>query len=385
MKKQEELKLTVLKLYSAGSKVADIVTQTDVPRSTVYYWIKNEIPKETSPLNLRDYRFLKQKCERQEKIIAILKSAPCAATAPLQERLAAIEQMVSDEYNVNTLCEALDVAKGTYSNHTLRNKRGETKSAQRRRELFPIIEQIYHESNQTYGAGRITVVMRERGIPIAEGTVARIMHEKGLFSIRGGAKALCYRNKERKDNFIKQDFTVKAPNEVWVSDITYFYFNNKTYYLCAIIDLYARKVVAWRISERNSTHLTKGTLKLAIIDRNPAPGLIFHSDNGANFTSYTFTTYLKEHGIKQSFSRAHNPYDNSVCESFFANMKREELYRRNYQTETEFLNGVHNYIAFYNSERPHSLLRYQTPDKYEEMYYFYNPNRTSAVQTEKEN
>ena len=82
MKEQEKLKATVLRLYSAGSKVADIVTQTDVPRSTVYYWIKNEIPKETSPLNSRDYYFLKQKCERQEKIIAILKSAPCAATAP---------------------------------------------------------------------------------------------------------------------------------------------------------------------------------------------------------------------------------------------------------------------------------------------------------------
>ena len=190
MKEQEKLKATVLKVYSSGTKVADIVAQTGVPRSTVYYWIKNGIPKETSPLNLRDYHFLKQKCERQEKIIAILKSAPCAATAPLQERLAAIEQMVSDEYNVNTLCEALEVAKGTYYNHTLRNKRGETKSAQRRRELFPIIEQIYHESNQTYGAGRITVVMRERGIPVAEGTVARIMHENALFSIRGGAKAL---------------------------------------------------------------------------------------------------------------------------------------------------------------------------------------------------
>ena len=189
MKEQEKLKAIVLKLYSTGSKVSD-VAQTGVPRSTLYYWIKNGIPKEMSALNLRDYHFLKQKCERQEKIIAILKSSPCAATAPLQERLAAIEQMVSEEYNVNILCEALEVAKGTYYNHTLRNKRGETKSAQRRRELFPIIEQIYHESNQTYGAGRITVIMRERGIPVAEGTVARIMHENGLFRIRGGAKAL---------------------------------------------------------------------------------------------------------------------------------------------------------------------------------------------------
>ena len=128
MNNSKNLKATVFKLYSAGSKVKDIVTQTGVPRSTVYYWIKNEIPKETAPLNLRDYHFLKQKCERQEKIIAILKSAPCATTAPLQERLAAIEQMVSDEYNINTLCEALEVAKGTYYNHTLRNKRGETKS-----------------------------------------------------------------------------------------------------------------------------------------------------------------------------------------------------------------------------------------------------------------
>ena len=346
MKEQEKMKATVLKLYSAGSKVADIVTQTGVPRSTVYYWIKNGLPEKMPALNLKDYHFLKQKCERQEKIIAILKSAPCTATAPLQERLAAIEQMMSEEYNVNTLCEALDVAKGTYYNHALRNKRGETKSAQRRRELFPIIEQIYHESNQTYGAGRITVVMRERGIPIAEGTVARIMHENGLFSIRGGAKALYYRNKERKDNLIKQDFTVKAPNEVWVSDITYFHFNNKTYYLCAILDLYARKVVAWKISQRNSTHLSKGTLKAAIIDRCPSPGLIFHSDNGANFTSYTFSTYLKKFGIKQSFSRPHNPFDNSVCESFFKTLKLEELYRKNYRSEKDMFASIARFMEF---------------------------------------
>ena len=78
MKEQEKLKATVLKLYSIGTKASDIVAQTSTPRSTVYYWIKNGIPKEMSSLNLRDYHFLKQKCERQEKIIAILKSAPCA-------------------------------------------------------------------------------------------------------------------------------------------------------------------------------------------------------------------------------------------------------------------------------------------------------------------
>ena len=139
----------------------------------------------------------------------------------------------------------------------------------------------------------------------------------------------------------------------------------------------------WNKDKRiHSTQLTKRTFKLAYESRQPKDNLLFHSDQGANYTSRTFMTYLKQLNVQQSFSRKGTPYDNSVCESFFANMKREELYRRNYKTKTEFFNGVHNYIAFYNSERPHSLLRYQTPDKYEEMYYFYNPNRTCVVQKE---
>lgn len=276
---------------------------------------------------------------------------------------------MSKEYNINTLCEALEVSKGTYYNHTLRNKRGETKGAQRRRELFPIIEQIYHESNQIYGAGKIAAIMRERGIAVSEGTVARIMHENNLFSIRGGAKALYYRNKERKENLIKQNFTAIAPNEVWVCDITYFKFNHKTYYLCAILDLYARKIVAWRVSQRNSTHLTKGTLKSAIIERQPTTELIFHSDNGTNFTSYTFTKYIKECGIKQSFSRAHNPYDNSVMESFFKSFKQEEIYRKGYRSEKEMLRSITKYMEFYNNDRPHTMIGYRTPNKYEADYY----------------
>ena len=210
MKEQEKLKATVLKLYSSGSKVTDIVTKTGIPRSTVYYWIKNGLPKKMSSLNLRDYHFLKQKCERQEKIIAILKSAPCTATAPLQERLAAIEQMVSQEYNVNTLCEALDVAKGTYYNHTLRNKRGETKSAQRRRELFPIIEQIYHESNGSpcWARTKATTSLRLRlrsyrpqeGAPVPralrspQGVARMFGHSggKGKTKARGDCLGLCF-------------------------------------------------------------------------------------------------------------------------------------------------------------------------------------------------
>lgn len=131
----------------------------------------------------------------------------------------------------------------------------------------------------------------------------------------------------------------------------------------------ARKAIAWRISPRNNTHLTKRTLKLAIIDRIPSTGLIFHSDNGANFTSFAFTSCLKEYGIKQSFSRTHNPYDNSICESFFKTLKQEEIYRRDYRSEKDMLCSITRFMEFYNNDRPHSTNGYKSPNKYEAEYY----------------
>lgn len=166
------------------------------------------------------------------------------------------------------------------------------------------------------------------------------------------------KNKARKKNILKQNFSVSAPNEVWISDVTSFAYNNRNYYLCAIIDLYARKVVAWKISQRNTTHLTKGTFKIAFTESTPEPGLVFHSDNGTNFTAYKFCRYLKDYGVTQLFSRTHNPYDNSVCEAFFKNFKQEEIYRKDYRSERELFCSVSEYTDFYIDKRPHSVLGY---------------------------
>ena len=109
----------------------------------------------------------------------------------------------------------------------------------------------------------------------------------------------------------------------------------------------------------------KTAFKKAYAARCPIDKLLFHTDNGSNYISGTFMKYLKELGVTQSFSRAHIPYDNSVCESFFNSLKREELYRYKYTTVSEFQRSVAKYIDFYNAERPHSTLKYKTPDKYE--------------------
>ncbi|MBQ4517475.1 MAG: DDE-type integrase/transposase/recombinase, partial [Clostridia bacterium] len=136
--------------------------------------------------------------------------------------------------------------------------------------------------------------MHDRGYHIDPNTIARIMHENGWFSIRGGSKALYEMNKKQKENILKQQFTVSRPNEVWVSDVTYYTYNQQRYYICVIIDLYARKVVAWKISKKNSTQLTRKTFMNAYASREITDHLLFHSDQGSNFVSKTFMNQLKE-------------------------------------------------------------------------------------------
>ena len=171
---------------------------------------------------------------------------------------------------------------------------------------------------------------------------------------------------------MKQQFTVSRPNEVWVSDVTELQFDKSKLYLCVIIDLFARKIIGYRISEKNNTPLLKKAIDSAYKSREPQGPLLFHSDQGANYTSRTIRVLLASLNIKQSFSRPGMPYDNSVCESFFSIFKQEEFYRVKYKTKAELLKGVNSFMTFYNSKRPHSILRYRTPDAFEEDYYRYN-------------
>lgn len=200
-------------------------------------------------------------------------------------------------------------------------------------------------------------------------TDKELMTDMGLISIREDAKDYYDKEKKKHKNYLNRQFHVSRPNEVWVSDITFFRYNEKSFYICVIIDLYARKVIAYKIGYNNSTQLTKSTFKSAYESRQPNQSLLFHTDNGSNYKSRSFMTYLKGLGVTQSFSRPHVPYDNSVMESFFSNMKREELYRTKYRSEKELRAAVDAYIKFYNGERPHSKNQYKTPDRKEAEYY----------------
>ncbi len=148
-----------------------------------------------------------------------------------------------------------------------------------------------------------------------------------------------------------------------------FRLKEKNFYICVILDLYSRAVVGYKIGIKNSTQLTKSTFKTAYINRQPQSGLMFHSDNGGNYCCKTFQTYLIKLNVEQSFSRPYVPYDNSVMESFFSSMKREELYRRKFKSENEFHKSVDEYIIFYNEKRPYYQNIYRTTFNKEQDYY----------------
>lgn len=360
----------IVSLFLDGTPVSQLTENTGIPRGTIYRWIKEtQIDKDDandySPLN---YYLLKRKYEKLENIIEILQQVDCKPTDPLSVKLPAMEALYG-KYSVHTLCDALCVPRGTFYNHITRRKTSGKWYEVRREEFRQRVQKIYDESNQIFGPQKICAVLQEQGYRTSVKYVRHLMNEMNLVSIRQGAKGSYEREQRKFINRVNRKFNPQRPNEVWASDVTYFKFKNKNYFICVILDLFSRRVVAHKISVKNSTNLTKSTIKQAYENRHPDGYLTFHSDRGSNYCSKTFCDYLRSLHITQSFSQPHTPHDNAVMESFFSNLKREELYRKEYHSEREFRKGVEQYMLFYNEKRPHHHNAYQTPAKWEADYF----------------
>lgn len=270
---------------------------------------------------------------------------------------------------MHALCEALKVPRGTYYNHMLRGKGDDVWYKRRRIELKEAIAQVFNESQQRYGAPRITVILRDRGILTTPKLVKELMVEMGLVCIRHEAKALYKKTQQHNHDLVQRDFNPKAPNEIWASDVTVLKVNDHYYYVCAVLDLFSRRVIGYSIGYRNSTALIKKAFLEANDFRHPHGEVIFHSDRGSKYRSKAFGIYLDAHDVVQSYSKPHTPTDNAVAEAFFKTLKQEELYRRMYRSEREFKESVAEYMRFYNEDRPHKALHYKTPKQFEAEYY----------------
>ncbi len=373
-KYSEELKKQVVAEYIAGEKTTtEILSPHNIPKSNLYRWKKKYAPEgglnPEDEFNKRNFCLQKQKIQRLEAINSILKQVDCSVYSPLSEKLCELEKLYG-KYPVHTLCDALEVSRGTFYNHVKRNKRDDTYYSHRREFLKKQILIIDDENEHLYGAPKITAVLKERGILVSVEFVRALMRELGLLNIRCGAR--CVYEKEEKlrtDNYLRQNFTAEAPDRIWTGDVTYYRLKGNEYYICVVLDLFSRKVIAYRIGFRDNTHLTKSTFLAAWRKRQPAAGLIFHSDQGASYRSFVYRKCLAERDVVQSFSRPKIPTDNAPTESFFSSLKKEELYRVRYRSVKEFYTAVDRYINTYNSARLHQNLHYETPDAYEAKYY----------------
>ena len=373
MKFTDEQKKAIVARYENGGSIRLICSEFNIPRNTLYRWCKTykvDIIANGTPFTAREINQMQNRIVKLNNIIAILKTANCTVSAPLRERLAALESLYS-QYDVYTLCEALEVDRGTFYNHIRRNKRENAWFAKRREKYRQIVQEVFDEYHQVLGSEKIRAILVERGHKVSAKFIASIMRECGLYSIRATAKSdyLRLNALESPKNRIMQSFTAHSPNQIWVSDVTCFKIKDKYYYISVILDLFSRKVVAYTISKKNSTRLVTSTFKQAIIERSCSHSLIFHSDRGSQYLSHTFQQLLRQYKVKQSVSAPGHPHDNAVAESFFASLKRENLYRREYKSESAFRAGITEYIQFYNEKRPHRLLKNCTPCQFEEAHF----------------
>jgi transposase InsO family protein len=237
-------------------------------------------------------------------------------------------------------------------------------------DMLEWVKKIAKAAENVYGSRRMKHALNCLGYPVSRQKARKLMTEAGVWvKYRKKYKVTTdsNHNKPLFDNLVKREFDVAAPDQVYVGDITYVWTREGWLYLAVVIDLYSRKVVGWSMSSRMKAQLVIDALRMAIWQRQPKAGLIVHTDRGSQYASHQYRKLLAAHGIKGSMSRKGDCWDNAVAESFFGSLKNERVHWQNYQTRIEAQQSILHYISmFYNSQRLHSYLGYQTPNQYEQ-------------------
>jgi putative transposase len=184
-----------------------------------------------------------------------------------------------------------------------------------------------------YGYRRITHELQRRGFDINHKRVLRMMREDNLLCVRRRAFVVTTdsRHNLRVYPNLAREMTPSAINQLWVADITYIRLRTEFVYLAVVLDAFSRRVIGWALGRTLEAELAVVALRLALIERQPSPGLVHHSDRGVQYASHVYTELLMQHQATISMSRKGNPYDNAACESFMKTLKQEEVYRNEYR------------------------------------------------------
>ena len=267
-------------------------------------------------------------------------------------------------FPVTVMCEVLKVSRSGFYAWCLRP---EFSRAALDQPLFEAIEASHSRSRKVYGSPRIHADLRASGMKVGQKRVARVMRENGL---QGACKRRFKATTDSKHsdriepNLLERAFEVKAPNQVWTTDVTGLWTNAGWVFLGVMLDLFSRRVVGYAMSQQNDTALAVATLELALKQRRPPRGLMHHSDRGSPYASDAYRALEAKHGLVVSMSNKGDCWDNAVSESFFATLKTELGRSCVYRTHAEAVAAVEDYIEkFYNPYRRHSTRRPPQPDR----------------------
>ena len=270
-------------------------------------------------------------------------------------------------YSVTMMCELLSVSR---SGLNAARMRPPSKRALSDEQLLGQIRQSQSKHRGCYGRRRMTTeVSQAQGRPVNHKRVARVMREHGLQSHKRRRFRVVTTDSKHAHplapNVLERDFEATAPNQKWLADMTYVPTKEGWLYVALVLDLYARKLVGWAMSQTMPQELTLCALDVALGWRDPAPGLVHHSDRGSQYAAKDYRNKLKARGITVSMSRKGDCWDNAPMESVNGTLKVECVHDERFETREQARQAIVEYIGYYNTERRHSSLGNISPAEFE--------------------
>lgn len=266
------------------------------------------------------------------------------------------DQAAQRRFPVDYMCTMLGVSRQGYYAW---QKRGPSQRAKDDATLKTKIQALFDYHRGRYGVRRIFATLKRQGLAVAYKRVQRLMTELGLVSVhrRRAPRTTLPAGRTDLPDLVGRDFSSDGPDRTWYGDITYCRTWDGFGYVASVIDAYSRRVVGWAVADHMRTELVENALRMALDRRRPAPGVIFHSDRGSQYTSGSFVALCRSRGVRNSVGRTGVCFDNAVAESFWATLKKEFVHLHPFDTVARLRKGLFNYIEiYYNRQRIHSSL-----------------------------
>jgi len=281
-----------------------------------------------------------------------------------------------DVHGVEPICAVLQIAPSAYRRYAARRRNPQLLSARAQRDaaLMSTIERVWNDNLQVYGADKVWKQMNREGVAVARCTVERLMKKRALRGVRrgkgvrttiGDPKAPCPLDK------VNRRFEAERPNQLWVSDFTYVSTWQGWLYVAFIVDVFARRIVGWRVSTSMTTDFVLDALEQALYDRQPErdSSLIHHSDRGSQYVSIRYSERLAEAGVEPSVGSKGDSYDNALAETINGLYKAEVIHRRTWKTREAVELATLTWVSWFNNHRLMGPLGYIPPAEAEAHYY----------------